>query len=217
MELIQGNLGLAFMFSMLSIGILLVLIIKSTNNSKQKKDYKDRFKDEFESLEQLTQMRIKMSQEEKDFLPYSLNESILTKREQVVFRYLQPVAHKHNLIICVKPRMADFITVTLNQYEKGTRFHRYFNKISAKHVDFLLCSVEYMKPVIAIEIDDATHERIETMKRDAFVEAVYHVVRLDIIRLNGYITQEQVETAVDDAMNRKRMGVACELENEINM
>jgi len=143
-----------------------------------------------------------------NFLPYKLNSSLLTKREAVTYNYLVPAAQKHNLVVCVKPRIADFVSVTLERYVKGSQFHKYFNRISAKHVDFLLCHGFDLKPVFAIELDDSSHDKADRIERDEFVDLVYHVIELDVIHLTGYITQEHIETVIDNAMKNKTLFVS---------
>jgi len=148
-----------------------------------------------------------------NFLPYKLNNSLLTQREAVTYSYLVAAAQKHNLVVCVKPRIADFVSVTLDRYVKGSQFHRYFNRISAKHVDFLLCRGFDLKPVLAIELDDSSHSKIDRMERDEFVNLVYHVIDLNVIHLVGYITQEQIEAEIDNAIKGQLLTASSEKHN----
>ena len=41
------------------------------------------------------------------------------------------------------------------RYKSG----KYENKISGKYIDFLFCDPVTMQPVLAIELDDASHQR----------------------------------------------------------
>jgi len=110
-------------------------------------------------------------------LPYKLNESLLTERENNFFRILRPVADKYNLYIAVKPRMADFIDNLGSKYS--------FYRISQKHVDFLLCDND-MKPIMALELDDSTHEREDRKERDEFVSKVYKEIGLKLVQILEY-------------------------------
>ena len=181
----------AWIISGVSATFLLIAIIYGIIDSLRKRNRK-----ESESSRVLIEEYEKMN-----FLPYCLNNSLLTKKEAVIYNYIVPIARRHNLVICVKPRIADYVSVTLNQYEKGTQFYRYFNRISNKHVDFLLCSGFTLKPVLAIEIDDTSHNRADRMERDNFVDLVYHVVELNVIHLDGFITQAQVEAEINKYTN----------------
>jgi hypothetical protein len=46
------------------------------------------------------------------------------------------------------------------------------NRIARKHVDYLLCDPGSMRPVLGIELDDASHERAAREARDQFVDQV---------------------------------------------
>ncbi|MCX8062991.1 MAG: DUF2726 domain-containing protein [Anaerolineales bacterium] len=59
----------------------------------------------------------------------------------------------------------------------------YFNKISQKHLDFLVCASTTMKPLFGIELDDSSHMRNDRQERDDFVKSVCKVAGLPLLRL----------------------------------
>ncbi len=120
-----------------------------------------------------------------EYMPYQLNSSLLTSREAELFNVLRYVLRNSSYFIAVKPRIADFINVTLIKRHNPSLFYHYFNQISAKHVDFLLCD-ELMRPKLAIELDDSTHEMDDRIKRDEFVNRLYKSVGLNVVHLNEY-------------------------------
>lgn len=120
------------------------------------------------------------SKHHNNCFPYSLQKSLLTNRELEFFSVLKPIAEKYHYYIAVKPRIADFI-----QVNERSNFYYYFNKISAKHVDFLLCD-QFFRPIIAIELDDLTHMRGDRIERDNFVNDLYKAVDLNILHLYTY-------------------------------
>ena len=119
------------------------------------------------------------------YMPYQLNTSLLTSREMDLFNVLKYALHNSTYFIAVKPRIADFINVTLYKNHNPSVFWHYFNQISAKHVDFLICD-ELMRPKLAIELDDSTHKLEERIKRDEFVNKLYKTVGLNVVHLNEY-------------------------------
>ena len=121
----------------------------------------------------------------KKQLPYKLNSSLLTKRELKFFAVLNNIIDEKNFVIAIKPRMADFIAID-NQKLKKKSYMTYFNKIKSKHVDFLICDISSMKPILAIELDDKSHEKKERVMRDKFVDEVYETVGLEIIHVYEY-------------------------------
>ncbi|MCJ8329910.1 MAG: DUF2726 domain-containing protein [Lentisphaeria bacterium] len=113
-----------------------------------------------------------------DEFPYTSKEQLLTKAEKVFFgRLEEAVASKYRIFAMV--RLADLI-----QVEKGTeKWQSYFNKIQSKHIDFILCDLDNIKPVLAIELDDASHQREDRKKRDEFLEGALNAARLPLLRV----------------------------------
>jgi hypothetical protein len=76
------------------------------------------------------------------------------------------------------------------------------NKISSKRVDFLLCDPTTMKAVLAIKLDDASHNRPDRQDRDAFVDQAFAAAGLSIIHIKAarsYSTaeiQQQIASAL---------------------
>lgn len=83
--------------------------------------------------------------------------------------------------IFAKVRLADLIAVRSGM-DKGERMRSY-NKISRKHVDFVICSPRDLAVLAVVELDDASHKRPDRARRDDFVDralgaaniATYHV------------------------------------------
>jgi len=133
-------------------------------------------------------------------LPYVLKPSLLTPRELKFYKSLAPLAGQNNLIISIKPRIADFINVTVKQYEKNSGFYTHFNRISAKHIDFLLLD-DTTKPIVGFELDDTTHNQPNRIKRDNFVDDVYHTVGLNVFHINTY-SSEFIETMILESLHQ---------------
>jgi hypothetical protein len=115
-------------------------------------------------------------------LPYALQRSLLSRSERA-FYYTLKKATNDQWIICPQVRLAD-VFFSLN------RDSPWFGKISSKHVDFLLCEPETFRPVLGIELDDLSHRRPQRMERDAFVNEVFAVAKLPLIRMPVQITYE---------------------------
>ena len=122
---------------------------------------------------------------EPAFKPYKLNDSLLTVRETEFYTTLKIALKNQPYIIAIKPRLADFINVTYHQYHNKREFYFYFNKINAKHVDFLICD-KVFKPLLAIELDDSTHSRLGRRDRDDFVNYLYKTVELPVLHVFDY-------------------------------
>jgi len=63
--------------------------------------------------------------------------------------------------IMAKVRLADIFGV-----KKGQSWQAAFNRINAKHVDFLLVRQSDGAPILGIELDDSSHNEPDRMDRD---------------------------------------------------
>ncbi|MEA3449716.1 MAG: DUF2726 domain-containing protein [Patescibacteria group bacterium] len=93
-------------------------------------------------------------------LPYYKNKYLLNQSERKLYFILNKVID-NNLIIFLKVRLADIVSVQ-NKY-KYSRTH--FNKIKSKHFDYLICSLPYLIPLIAVELDGLIHGAEMTRKK----------------------------------------------------
>ena len=122
-----------------------------------------------------------------DFSRYILNKSVLTPNEQDFYRCLKFVTND-KFVILSKIRVADIFKV-----KGGKGFYQEFNRIKAKHIDFLICSPRTFKPLLAIEVDDKSHDRPSRKKRDDFINALFESSELPILRYKAkkqYLVEE---------------------------
>lgn len=75
----------------------------------------------------------------------------------------------------VKPRLADVF-----QHSDSAGF----NKISQKHVDFLICRNTDWLPMLGIELDDASHLTANRKQRDIFVNALFASTGIPLLRIH---------------------------------
>ena len=111
-----------------------------------------------------------------NFNSYHLKKSLLTKNEIEFYETLNKVV-KDDLIIFSMVRLADIFSI-----DKGKGFQSSLNRINSRHVDFLLCQKETLQPVLAIELDDKSHERSDRINRDEFVNQLFDSAGLPLLR-----------------------------------
>lgn len=118
-----------------------------------------------------------------DLLPYVLN-NFLSKSEHSFYLVLrQSVGDK--AVICPKVSLDDIFKVESKDY--GERV-TYRNKIDRKRIDFLLCDPQTMKPLLGIELDDSSHKRQDRQERDIFVNKLFDMVNLKLVRIPAQLT-----------------------------
>lgn len=121
--------------------------------------------------------------------PYQAT-SLLTEREYGFFRVLKVIANRNNMDVLIKVRLADLVKVS--ESVPTNEFYKYFNKISSKHIDFLL--IDGIKVVTLIELDDNTHNRKDRIERDNFVNET--VTKCGYRIIHTYGDTKQIEDAI---------------------
>ncbi|MEE1061991.1 MAG: DUF2726 domain-containing protein [Ruminococcus sp.] len=114
------------------------------------------------------------------FYPYR-KRNLLTNNEYRFYCGLVRIADKYNLSVLIKMRLADLIEVDTNRINK-TDYMKYFGKIKSKHIDFVLAEKYTMKMIVAIELDDKTHQRPDRIERDALVNNALTAAGIHFVR-----------------------------------
>lgn len=123
-------------------------------------------------------------------LPYRQRDDFLSASELSFYRVLA-TALDGSYTICPKVNLADIFYVA-----RPNENLSYRNKINQKHVDFLLCDLTTMKPLVGVELDDSSHTRSDRQNRDQFVDGVFEVAGIPILHVtaaNGYNPQQLVQ------------------------
>jgi very-short-patch-repair endonuclease len=111
--------------------------------------------------------------------PYRLKASFLSPAE-IAFQRVVASGFSPKYTVFPKVRVLDLCDVVDRQQNQAA-----FNRIDRKHLDFLLCDPGTFKPILAIELDDATHRRSDRADRDAFVDEVLRVIGLPLVRFQA--------------------------------
>lgn len=112
--------------------------------------------------------------------PYQISDAFLTPTELAFFRSIEKAVDGEQHIF-IKIRVADLLCVAPGTENAAG----WFAKIAQKHIDFVLADRENVRPVLAIELDDSTHERPERRERDAFVDAALASANLPLLRVKA--------------------------------
>jgi len=131
----------------------------------------------------------------ESYCPYHRRGELLTINERkFYFSLRQALAGQYAIFAMV--RIADLLKV-----ESGaTQRQAWQNRINAKHIDFVLCDVDTLEVVLAIEVDDRSHQRPDRQRRDQFVDDAFQAAGLSLLRVPARAAysareiQEQVRT-----------------------
>lgn len=134
-------------------------------------------------------------------LPYQRKESLLTPAELSFYHCLkQTVGNK--LDIFAQVRVADVLEVTADRSKRQS----FFNRISGKHFDFLLCHPKTSMIILAIELDDSSHKRKDRKERDSFLNQACEDANLVLLRFPvapSYDVKE-LKTSLQEGINQSK-------------
>jgi len=106
---------------------------------------------------------------------YQRKEFFMSRPEHVFFDILVSIVGDRYYVF---PQLhLSTLLLSKGQDWYGARGH-----ITQKSVDFVICDKAYIKPLLAIELDDSSHERAGRQDRDAEVERIFKEVGLPLLR-----------------------------------
>ena len=126
---------------------------------------------------------------EESGLPYRVRDGFLSPAE-LLFCHALRSAVGAQAVVYAKVNLSDLLYV-IRPNENAS----YRNRIAQKHVDFLLCSPESMRPLVAIELDDKTHEGKQRQERDQLVNDACAAAGLPVVRIRAQSDYSAVELA----------------------
>lgn len=112
-----------------------------------------------------------------DPLPYRLRDDFLSPAEKSFYHVIKGMMGNY-FTICPKVSLSDLFFVTRPNENKSA-----YNRINRKHVDFVICEPQTMTPQFAIELDDSSHDRVDRVERDAFVDSVFEAAQLPLLHI----------------------------------
>ena len=118
--------------------------------------------------------------------PFVKRNHFFSAAERSLYEILCRLTPEHTVF--AKVRLADLVRVQVS----GREFWQRFDSIKGKHVDFVVCD-DSLAPVVAIELDDASHDEADRLARDQFVESVLESAALPIVHVKarrGYVLDE---------------------------
>lgn len=108
--------------------------------------------------------------------PFFRRKFLLSKAEKSFYGILRRIVAPHNVF--AKVRLADLV----ESDERHWLWRANFNRIRSKHIDFVVCDAA-LCPIIAVELDDSSHQRAERKARDRDVDRILQIASLPILRV----------------------------------
>ncbi len=91
----------------------------------------------------------------------------------------------------------------------GQNWKGAFRHIDEKSVDFVLCDKAYIKPLLAIELDDRTHENDNRKERDGVVESILKEAGLPLLRFenHGHFDKADITQRIANVLVNKQFKI----------
>lgn len=123
---------------------------------------------------------------------YSRKRYIMTSAENNLFRLLKELlGDKYEVLPQV--HISTFIDHKVGRQD----YRAALSVVQRKSVDYLICTREYCNPLLAIELDDKTHQTTERVRRDALVKEIFADAGMPLLRIkwqSSYNAQELQQT-----------------------
>lgn len=126
----------------------------------------------------------------KNAYPYEAYDSILTAAERSFFGVLRQCVDAE-FVLFTKVRLADVIRIQRGVSAKQRT--QAFNRICAKHVDFVICEAVSLRVVSIVELDDKSHREKSRRERDQFLDAALAVAGIAILHVPAQRTYSKPE------------------------
>lgn len=135
----------------------------------------------------------KKEEKKKPLYKYKRKDFLISRPEHEFFDILVGVVgSKYNIFTQVH------LPTILEHKVVGQNWKGAFSHINGKSVDFVVCDKAYIKPLLAIELDDKSHEREDRIERDGIVEQMLEEAGMPLLRFgnNGSFNKEEISRLI---------------------
>ncbi|UFA51290.1 DUF2726 domain-containing protein [Deinococcus radiophilus] len=123
-----------------------------------------------------------------DHLPVQAKRYFFARSERAFYERLLRVL-PDGYVIFPNVRLNDLFLIKANGAERQATYAR----LRDKHIDFLIVRLPDYQPVLAIELDGATHNSERQQRRDAVKDAVFASGRLPLLRIDAAKAPSEAE------------------------
>ncbi|MGE6606788.1 DUF2726 domain-containing protein [Halomonas sp. NPDC076908] len=161
---------------------------KASRNKKRKsKNGTNEYKKSKNKSESLSETLIKKGE------AYKGNRFLMTPTERDVYKILEKGYGDKYYIFC-QVRVVDIVQPNINKYQTWTKEYKsLFWQISQWHFDYVMCNKSDFSIFCALELDDASHERADRVRRDRILNAVCTDAGVDLKRMRLNHKDKKVE------------------------
>ena len=119
-------------------------------------------------------------------MPFRSRGALFSRGELAFFFALRRAVGRR-YFIATKVRLADLVTCP------DADWRQHGHAIAQKHVDFVLCHRRTTRIIVAVELDDRSHDEPARIERDAFVDKALAASGIGLIRVPASATYSRWE------------------------
>ena len=133
---------------------------------------------------------------------YVSRGTLMTPAEQEFYRVLRSSLSVEHYQIFSKVRMADIVDVQKGMEKKSRT--SVLNRITSKHVDFLLCNPSDSTIYAMVDLDDSSHSRQSQKRNDAFKNETFAACSIPLLRfpVKTSYNPEEIAAQINTAFGR---------------
>lgn len=111
--------------------------------------------------------------------PFSARQNLLSRAELAFYRALLSAVGDQTCI-SMKVRLADLVHCDEQAWKAG-----FARLVTQKHIDFVLCDPATSRILVAIELDDQSHQYVKRQSRDDFVNQLFGSTGIPFMRVRA--------------------------------
>lgn len=136
---------------------------------------------------------------------YQRKDYFMTRAEHECFNYLQSLVGEQYYIF---PQV--HLSTILDEKIVGQNWRGALAHIEKKSVDYVICDKAYIKPIMALELDDLSHEREDRVERDGIVENIFKEAKLPLLRFEnqGQLNKDEITNKVLEVLRMSAVPAA---------
>lgn len=184
--------GLIIFVVIIVVSTLLSYLLDQRDRYSRKTNKYSRYQiygtEEYDKQLQVSKGNMSDGSIEVSYQPYTKRNDFLSPSELKFYKFLKEILG-NQYEVSTKVRIPDII-----QAKFGDSEYSAFNRIKAKHVDFLICHKGTMESKMAVELDGSSHNILSRQKRDKFVDEAFANAGIPIahIRVREEYNREEI-------------------------
>lgn len=114
-----------------------------------------------------------------DEFPYEVKSQFLTRSERDFYHVLRRVFKGRDVAVFAQVRVCDIFAV-----REGFDEDFYLRQFAMHHVDFLVCQLPCLVPMVAVELDGESHLKPHQVENDRIKDQAFRSAGLQLVRFD---------------------------------